>query len=790
MLNKEFKMDPSFYQIISLTCANCSTTVEGQVWLIINTTNRPDLRQRLYDETLRDLTCPNCQQLVQHIDAPLLLYRPGKTPLLFFSPDPFALPDYLYLLGDILLDAYEYEGRTEYLTEAIQLHKAAIERTSPDNPDYLRYLTSLVSVLRSRYTRTGQLIDLQEAINLMKEGLDQVPADFHAMHGMLQYNLGQLLLERYERTQEWKDLEQVITHFQDGAQNFPPNSLMQARTHNALGNALRRRYLQTGQQTDLEKTIEALQTSIRLQPPDSPELAEAYNDLGNALRDRYARTTKLEDLEEAIKVFKKAEQLLQNNLSINRPIVLSNLGNALRDYYIRLKQREALQQTREVCEEACQRGTQVVPEVALGTARFWGNWEADQGDWAKAAHAYTYAVQALEHLYRVQFLQADREHRLSEVSGLYIRATYTMAGAGQLRAAVTTLEQGRAKRLSEALARDQVDLQDIQEKDSETYQLYLNAADRLHRLEQAEREGRILNFTKQAQIPRISRETWVPGEQISRAREDLEEAIRRIRRIPGHENFLTQPTFQDITKVTLPGVPLVYLVTTQRGSLILLVKHADENPEMILADALTEEHLEGLLIKGDKGLLPKGGYLPGQLFGFQTLSQALTEILPQLGTHLVGPLGRRLAELGASGVVLIPTGWLGILPLHAASYQSNGRETVFIEDFDVAYVPSARVLAVARVEAQTRQRIPLHFLGVGNPLSPPRDIPPAPETQQTAHALPGLIYARAEVETIVRLLTEQSSSALYEDQATLEGVWKNLPQATTAHFACHGLFDI
>jgi len=718
---------------------------------------------------------------IQDLQKAITLCRDAIT-LYQNSPDPFALPDYLNLLGNILLDAYEYEGRTEYMKEAIQLHNAALERTSPDHPDYPRYLISLLAVFRSRYTRTGQLTDLLEAINLAEGGIDQVPEASHVMHAMLRYNLGQLLLDRYERTQQLEDLEQASKYFQYGVQNFLPGSLMQARSYNTLGNALRRQFLQTKQQIKLENAIEALQTSIHLRPTDSPELVSAYNDLGNAMRDRYSSTSKLEDLEEAIQIFKKALQLLQNTFSINRPIILSNLGYALRDYYLHLKKQEALQQAqavlqqiREVCEEACQRGMQIIPEVALGTARFWGNSEADQWEWTEAAHAYTYAIQALEKLYRVQLLQADREHRLSEVSGLYIRAAYTMARAGQIREATTTLEQGRAKRLSEALARDQVVLEDVQELQSDAYQLYRNATERLRQLEQAEREGRILNFSRQAQaVPKIQG-TSITGEQIRKAHEDLEMAIMRIRHIPGHENFLTLSTFQEIIKTVLPGIPLVYLATTQRGSLALLLHNVSESPEAIFVDAFTEDHLRRLLVKPGGDLFFEG-YIPGQELGSPALlKRSLEEILPKIGTDLVGHIARRLSELGTTGVVLIPTGLLGILPLHAASYVSNDRETTLLEQFDVAYAPSVRVLTAARQEVQKRNAASLHFVGIGNPLRA---------------EIPSLPSARVEVETIERLLPAGSFDTLYEEQATLENVWKILPHATIAHFACHGNFEI
>src|SRR5712691_7170437 len=67
-----------------------------------------------------------------------------------------------------------------------------------------------------------------------------------------------------------------------------------------------------------------------------------------------------------------------------------------------------------------------------------------------------------------------------------------------------------------------------------------------------------------------------------------------------------------------------------------------------------------------------------------------------LGRHLIGPLGQRLSEVGATGIVLIPVGLLSVFPLHAASYRAEGRETSLLEQFDVAYAPSVRVLTAAR----------------------------------------------------------------------------------------------
>jgi len=54
---------------------------------------------------------------------------------------------------------------------------------------------------------------------------------------------------------------------------------------------------------------------------------------------------------------------------------------------------------------------------------------------------------------------------------------------------------------------------------------------------------------------------------------------------------------------------------------------------------------------------------------------------------------------------------------------------------------------------------------------------------------PSLTYSRAELESIVNLLSTGTSTVLYEQDATRETLWNALPQATIAHFSCHGYFN-
>ena len=68
-------MPHSFFQTASLTCPQCGRAFSAEVWLIVDTVERPDLLARIRDGTLHTFPCPGCGHEEQ-VDAPLLLYTP------------------------------------------------------------------------------------------------------------------------------------------------------------------------------------------------------------------------------------------------------------------------------------------------------------------------------------------------------------------------------------------------------------------------------------------------------------------------------------------------------------------------------------------------------------------------------------------------------------------------------------------------------------------------------------------------------------------------------------------
>lgn len=68
-----------------LTCPSCAQPFAADVWLIVDTAERPDLLEQLQAETLHALVCPHCGHEAT-LDAALLVYRPEDDPVLLFSP--------------------------------------------------------------------------------------------------------------------------------------------------------------------------------------------------------------------------------------------------------------------------------------------------------------------------------------------------------------------------------------------------------------------------------------------------------------------------------------------------------------------------------------------------------------------------------------------------------------------------------------------------------------------------------------------------------------------------------
>jgi len=582
-----------------------------------------------------------------------------------------------------------------------------VERTDPDSPDLPALLNSLGNGLRARYARSGSLDDLEEAICVSQQAVERTAPDSPDMHTYL----------------------------------------------NNLGNGLSDRYARSGSLDDLEQAIRVRRQALERTDPDSPDMHTCLNNLGIGLRDRYARTGSLDDLEQAIRVYRQAVERTDPD-SPERPSYLNNLGAGLRDRYARSGSLDDLEEAIRAYEGACRDGLDVALEAGLISARNWGNWALERRAWAEAVRAYGYGMEAIERLYRAQLTRRAKESWLRAAQGIPARAAYALARSGDVKEAAVALERGRARLLAEVLERDRADLDALEQAHPAHGAGYRRAAARVAALSRQE-----LRAT--AQPPGFDL-----AAEMRAARAELDAAVEGIRVLPGYADFLARSDWEDISGVLAAGPPLVYVAATPAGGMALVAHTAGEVVPLWLDD-LTEDGLRER-IRGPADAPELGGYMgayarwlrnPRDPAARATWFAALDETTRWLWDALMGPLVEALEARDYRRAILIPTGWLAFLPLHAAC----SPYTYALDRVTFSYAPSARALAHARhvASAAPSERL----FAVDNPDG-------------------SLRHSTQEVDAVARHFAEPWLAR--RDHATRNTALHALPRCDVYHFSCHG----
>ena len=375
--------------------------------------------------------------------------------------------------------------------------------------------------------------------------------------------------------------------------------------------------------------------------------------------------------------------------------------------------------------------------------------------WKEAAEAFDTALSASRILYENALSRGSRTAEIVETGHLHHHLAYALAKVGNLQDAAAVLERGRALGVRRALGGYGFELGEVARVDPDALHMYEQARAHQLRLEKQER----------------------PAEERSRQEDawpsaTMQAAVDRIRKIPGFERFEQDATFADVARAVTPEWPIVFLVTASKGSLALVLfrtsTDADVSVEAVWIDSFDKRALGSLLIERVDGDLV-GGFVYAQIHP-ERMESILADTLSRLGQDLMAPLVARVQELGLSRVILVPAGYLGLLPLHAAQVSAADAEARYVIDaLDVTYAISARATFAGRSELTARSTHAECLAGVGNPQPGP-----AP-----------LRFGVDELREVARFFPEGAKTALFERDATVANLARALPGATHIHFACH-----
>ncbi|MFF0204849.1 CHAT domain-containing protein [Streptomyces sp. NPDC005017] len=189
-------------------------------------------------------------------------------------------------LGSALAARTRLHGAADELDEAIAAGRAAVRGGGPAHQRVLR-LSNLGGELYQRYTRDGDLADLDEDIDLQREALRLVPRDHPDRAGLLG-NLATALTERHEVLGVRGDLSEALALLEQAMAAGPaPRRL--ATLAGAHGLALHAHHGVTGDPDALERALVSLRTAVASTAPADPYLPLLLANLATSLRDASLR---------------------------------------------------------------------------------------------------------------------------------------------------------------------------------------------------------------------------------------------------------------------------------------------------------------------------------------------------------------------------------------------------------------------------------------------------------------------------------------------------------------------
>jgi CHAT domain-containing protein len=649
-----------------------------------------------------------------------------------------------------LTTAYTYKflitGEADWLDRARDTATAAQKAYATlgrKDADWYFLQSAVGHVLTQRYSAFGVVSDLDDAIEtlalLFEPPFDQMQSA--AVEGGVRTELGwSLYLKAELETREVRrDLLQRAYRLLSTAVELTRGSVIHSTSLFTLGVVLRL--------TDPD-AVDRAESCFRKALAEMEEghlfRARCLTNLGIVLTERSSVAMDDNTATEATQVLSEALGLLSEG-SPMRANVLASLGDAAR----KRAQRTASDDERHrlfnegsgYYSKACQYSAS--PALRLQAAGCWLEWAASQQAWRGSREAAELANSALTELFEGQAFRAQRERALTRAPQQACSLAYTLAKTGDFDGAVEAVEKGRAILLAETLRRRQLDVADIAAAEPALWSAYDEAAQRLEALEALELS--VLGFPGLAPNPAA----------ITAARRTLKEALGKIHDA-GWPELGRALDIAGVREVATP--PLVYVLATPFGGLALCV---DANPEVTpiwLEDATTEAV--------EKQVVAYAAALEVQekTGDSKELMDWVAAASEWCWAHVMNQV---LAGVKSKRLVLIATGKLALLPLHAARNPAATTAGYAIDDCTLTFAPGAGALDYART-CLTKIPADERVLIVENPT---RD----------------LKGAKPEADRVEAVFRKGIVTRLRKCRATRERVLREMVQAQILHFACHGV---
>lgn len=254
----------------------------------------------------------------------------------YLADDHHSRRDIQRRLGMCYKLQYESTGDFDKLTEAISYHRASMHGLRGPHEIPMEHAIDLSGALHLRYSKLGDINDLQETISML--------TPYHSIDSewksALLTQLAGCFLSRNEALGSKNDLDSSVSLLRAALHGTPTNHRLRDSVVNNLGAALGMRYLR-GEGvniSDLHEAIEMQRESVRIRANGSNEYGRAVFNLAKSLGLLHSRVGGAGCLDEASQLMKNwinrkdnAEQNLRGSFLVTMAqMTMSKLGQQSR----------------------------------------------------------------------------------------------------------------------------------------------------------------------------------------------------------------------------------------------------------------------------------------------------------------------------------------------------------------------------------------------------------------------------------------------------------------------------
>jgi len=618
--------------------------------------------------------------------------------------------------------------------EALRLHDEAHSILSPDDPEFVRLLMH-TGVIHKRLADLGldAEVHLKEAIQLYDESRISLPSDDN--------RFAQCLVN------------------EGGAREGLAKLNIQAKEN-------------------LQTAVRLFQQARFIFPSDSPSFARCLMNEGNI---RYELAEKgiepQQNLLEAVGLYEKARKACPSNSRPFAHCLLNEASPRWRLADLGIEKEENLRRVLALYEDAGRLLREFGSNVeALAAYQGLIEVAALQDDWEKVRLACREGVQALEDVRASTLLVRDRQAWMEQNIGFFRGTVEACLRLQRYEEAVEYVERGRSRALVDALYMEEMRPLNTSDQETENYRSLRKHAEELEMLlSRAEKESLEGKGKPQDHLTALMK----ARAETLRGLRYLEEELRH-----GDPDFfaLARPLplseMSDLAKDLQRTLVLLWVGPLQAAA--FFVTPSGEFDHLVVP-GLTDKVLKEWVLGGadrqpghewiQTYLLYRNGDI-GERVWMRQMDQTLAETYERL----MGPIHLWLKSRGEKRVALVVAGYLGLLPLHAASWLENQQVRYLLEDLEVVYAPSAWVLKRC-AERVRKQWMPV--LGVANPEV--KGLPPLPFSEWEVEQIKILVEKRRQ--------PKKALNSLRGPEATLEKVLEALPRHPLVHLSCHGQWN-